>query len=92
MMQRHFLHILTNLCRARHASTGFPIVGGGEGHPPPILQFFPKPRPIKTDPPWATLSLKNEAPHLKTNPPLESEALFQEMILRKKSRKIGNCH
>ena len=67
---------------------GFSIVGRHGG------RFFSNPPPppsIKTDtPPWgAPLPLKNEAPHLKNNPLLQSEALFQEMIPRKKSRKIG---
>ena len=71
--------------------TEFPIVGGMGGAPHPAI--FIKP----THQNWclhgAPLSLLiNEAPHLKNNPPLESEALFKEIIPRKKFQKIGNFH
>ena len=64
-------------------TAGFRIVRGG-GHP----TFF-ETLPIKTDAPHGAPSpLKNEALHLKNNPPpphppLKSEAPFQEMIPRK---------
>ena len=69
---------------------GFPIVGGGMGgHPPPILQFFLKTPPIKTDAPMGCPLLKNKAPPIwKTTPsppprPIKHEAPFYEMIPQK---------
>ena len=69
--------------------------------PPNFMIFFnppPPPPSIKTIGPYgAPLHLKMK-PHtncktpLPPPPPLKSEGPFQEMIPRKTTRKIGNCH
>ena len=105
--EQHMGHIRVHTVDIRvHTSEvqltlGFPIVGGHGGRASPILRFFSK-RPAPPSKPMPLMGqgapppppLKNEAhsPSEKTNLPLESEAFFQEVIPRKKSRKIGNCH
>ena len=69
--------------------------GSMEDAPHPMI-FFEHPLSKPMPHSWGASPLKNEAPpNWKTPsppPPLKSEASFQEMIPRKKLRKIGNYY
>ena len=66
------MNVIINIGICMWNPTGFPIVVGGHS-PHPAIFFEPPPPRIKTDAPlWGTHPLKNEAPHLKNKPPIET--------------------
>ena len=64
---------------------------GGAGGPHPIIFLTPPPSKLMPPPDTGTLHLKMK-PIQSEHPPLKSEAPFQEMIPRRKPKKIGNFH